>query len=82
MFNWPMQILFFRHVHVKKGNPGATVKLLPCDQEVVVSSPRNSFLQQCRGRLFTLNPKWSGLSPDPAQVGATCIGLPFLVMFM
>ena len=53
------------------------VKLLPCDHEVTGSSPGNSLLQKCRERLRTIDPKWSDPSPDPAQAGATCTGLPF-----
>jgi hypothetical protein len=33
-----------------KGSPGAAVKLLPCDHEVMRSSPGNSLLQKCRER--------------------------------
>jgi hypothetical protein len=36
-----------------KGSPGATIKLLPCDHEVMDSSPGNSLLQKCRERLRT-----------------------------
>jgi hypothetical protein len=35
-----------------KGSPGATAKLLPCDHEVMGSSPGNSLLQKCRERLY------------------------------
>jgi hypothetical protein len=31
-----------------KVSPGAAVKLLPCDHEVMGSGPGNSFLQKCR----------------------------------
>ncbi|XBH87655.1 hypothetical protein VPH35_075074 [Triticum aestivum] len=57
---------------------GAVVKLLPCDHEVMGSSPGNSLLQKCRERLRTIDPKWSDPSLDPAQAGATCTRLPFL----
>ena len=53
------------------------VKLLPCDHEVTGSSLGNNLLQKCRERLRTIDPKWSDPSPDPAQAGATCTGLPF-----
>jgi hypothetical protein len=42
-----------------KGSPGAAVKLLPCDHEVMGSSPENSLLHKCRGMLCTYDPKWS-----------------------
>ena len=58
------------------------VKLLPCDHEVTGSSPGNSLLQKCRERLRTIDPKWSDPSPDPAQAGATCTGLPPYNMFV
>ena len=60
-----------------KGSLGAVVKLLPCDHEVMGSSPENSLLQKCRERLRTIDPKWSDPSLDPAQAGATCTRLPF-----
>ena len=68
-----LQILI---THTCKGSPSAAVKLLPCDHEVTGSSPGNSLLQKCRERLRTIDPKWSDPSPDPAQAGATCTGLP------
>jgi hypothetical protein len=34
----------FIEYHLMKGNPGAIVKLLPCDHEVMVSSLENSLL--------------------------------------
>jgi hypothetical protein len=40
-------------VSVKKGSPGAVIKLLPCDHEIMGSSPGNSLLQKCRERLRT-----------------------------
>jgi hypothetical protein len=58
--------------------PGVAVKLLPCDHEVMGSSPGNSFLQKCRERLRTSDPKWSNPSTDPAQAGSTSTGLPLL----
>ena len=60
-----------------KGSLGAVVKLLPCDHEVMGSSPGNSLLQKCRERLRTIDPKWSDPSLDPAQAGATCTRLPY-----
>ena len=60
-----------------KGSLGAAVKLLPSDHEVTGSSPGNSLLQKCRERMRIIDPKWSDPSPDPAQAGATCTGLPF-----
>ena len=62
---------------LSKGSLGAVVKLLPCDHEVMGSSPGNSLLQKCRERLRTIDPKWSDPSLDPAQAGATCTRLPF-----
>jgi hypothetical protein len=48
------QIRAFRYKLVyMKGSPGATVKLLPCDHEVMGSSPENNLLQKCRERLHT-----------------------------
>jgi E1A/CREB-binding protein len=38
---------------VMKGSPGTAVKLLPCDHEVMGSSPGNSLLQKCREKLRT-----------------------------
>ena len=61
-----------------KGSLGAVVKLLPCDHEVMGSSPGNSLLQKCRERLRTIDPKWSDPSLDPAQAGATCTGAALL----
>ena len=57
------------------------VKLLPCDHEVMGSSPGNSLLQKCRERLRTIDPKWSDPSLDPAQAGATCTRLPFFYTY-
>jgi hypothetical protein len=42
-------IVLFVFFYVK-WSPGAAVKLLSCDHEVMSSSPRNSLLQKCRGR--------------------------------
>ena len=55
----------------------AEAKLLPCDHEVMGSSPGNSLLQKYREKLRTIDPKWSDTSLDPAQAGATCSGLSF-----
>jgi hypothetical protein len=49
-----------------KVSPGAAVKLLPCDNEVMGSSPRNILLQKCSERMRTYGPKWSNPSSDPA----------------
>jgi hypothetical protein len=38
---------------LRKGSPGTVVKLLPCDHEVMCSSPGNRLLQKCRERLCT-----------------------------
>jgi hypothetical protein len=62
-----------------KGSPGTVVKLLPCDHEVMGSSPGNSLLQNCRGRLRTEDPKGPDPSLDPTQAGATRTRLPFSV---
>jgi hypothetical protein len=40
-------------VSVKTGSPGAVIKLLPCDHEIMGSSPGNSLLQKCREMLRT-----------------------------
>jgi hypothetical protein len=41
-------------LYIQKGRPGAVVKLLLCDHEVMGSSPGNSLLQKkCRERLYT-----------------------------
>jgi hypothetical protein len=40
-------------VYESKGSPGAMVKLLPCDHEVMSSSPGNGLLQKCREMLHT-----------------------------
>ncbi|XBI91354.1 hypothetical protein VPH35_028692 [Triticum aestivum] len=69
----PPTIYFVLRKNYTKGSLGAVVKLLPCDHEVMGSSPGNSLLQKCRERLRTIDPKWS----DPAQAGATCTRLPF-----
>jgi hypothetical protein len=51
------------------------VKLLPCDHELMDSSPGNSLLQKCREML----PKVVGPFPNRALVGATCTKLPFFL---
>jgi hypothetical protein len=43
---------YFNYLHTK-GGLGAAVKLLPCDHEVMGSSPGNSLLQKCWERLHT-----------------------------
>ncbi|XBH85674.1 hypothetical protein VPH35_073528 [Triticum aestivum] len=68
----PIVIHTFSFIQFGKGSLGAVVKLLPCDHEVMGSSPGNSLLQKCRERLRTIDPKWSDPSLDPAQAGATC----------
>jgi hypothetical protein len=52
------------------------VKLLPCDHELMDSSPGNSLLQKCREML----PKVVGPFPNRALVGATCTKLPFFLI--
>jgi hypothetical protein len=57
-----------------KGSPGATVKLMPCDHEVMGSSPGSNLLQKCRERLHTYDQsgqpllrtlrKWELRAPD------------------
>jgi hypothetical protein len=47
------ELPFFSAACLLKSSPGAVVKLLPCDQEVMGSSPENSLLQKCRERLRT-----------------------------
>jgi hypothetical protein len=42
-----------RVFYIKKGGPGAAVKLLHCNHEVMGSSPGNGLLQKCRERLCT-----------------------------
>jgi hypothetical protein len=51
----PNEIFFLNYLPLKKGNgsPGTTVKLLPCDQEVMGSSPRKSLLQKCKEMMRT-----------------------------
>lgn len=71
--------LYYVVIFFLKGSLGAAVELLPCDHEVTGSSPGNSLLQKCRERLRTKDPKWSDPFPDPAQAGATCTGLPFML---
>jgi hypothetical protein len=39
-----LDVLIIHH----EGKPDAAVKLLPCDHEVIDSSPGNSLLQKCR----------------------------------
>ena len=50
--------------YLLKESLGAVVKLLHCDHEVRGSSSGNSFLQKCRERLRTIDPKWSDPSPE------------------
>lgn len=51
----------------QNGSLAASVELLPCDHEVMSSSPENNLLQKCREMLRTKDPKWSNPSLDPAQ---------------
>jgi hypothetical protein len=53
-----------------KGSPGAAVKLLPCNHEVMGSSPENRLLQKCRERLCTLRPKVVRPFPGPCASGS------------
>ncbi|XP_044350612.1 type I inositol polyphosphate 5-phosphatase 5 isoform X2 [Triticum aestivum] len=70
-------VLGFQEIVPLNAGNVLVVKLLPCDHEVMGSSPGNSLLQKCRERLRTIDPKWSDPSLDPAQAGATCTRLPF-----
>jgi hypothetical protein len=56
------------------GGVGAVVKLLPCDHEVETASFRNA------GKCYVHKTQsgWPYPSPDPAQAGAMCTGLPFI----
>jgi hypothetical protein len=56
------------------GGGGAVVKLLPCDHEVETASFRNA------GKCYVHKTQsgWPYPSPDPAQAGAMCTGLPFI----
>jgi hypothetical protein len=40
-----------------KGSPDTAVKLLPCDHEVIGSSPRNNLLQKMQGKAVYIRPK-------------------------
>jgi hypothetical protein len=46
-------ILWAHMIFPSEGEPRHSVKLLPCDHEVMGSSPGNSLLQKCRERLRT-----------------------------
>jgi hypothetical protein len=59
-----------------EGEPRHSVKLLPCDHEVMGSSPGNS-LAEMQGKATHIRPKVTGPFPGLAQAGATCTGLPF-----
>jgi hypothetical protein len=60
-----------------KGSPGTAVKLMPCDHEVMGSSPGNSLLQKCRERLHTQDPKWSDPSLDLRKWELRALDCPF-----
>jgi hypothetical protein len=74
MFNH--KLFFSVDCDLWKGSPGTAVKLLPCDHEVMGSSPGNSLLHKRRERL------WSDPSPDPVQMGATCIRTPLIGCYL
>jgi hypothetical protein len=63
-----INLVFVKHENKLEAEPGAAVKLLPCDQEVMGSNPEISLLQKCKERLRTSDSKWSDSSPDPEQV--------------
>jgi hypothetical protein len=48
----PSLIIFILYTYLMKGSPGAVVKLLPFDHEVMGSSLGNNLLQKCRERLL------------------------------
>jgi hypothetical protein len=48
-----METLSYIYVELSHGSFGAAVKLLPCDHEVMGSSPGNSHLKKCKERLCT-----------------------------
>jgi hypothetical protein len=59
-----------------KGSPGAAVKLLPCDHEVMGSSPGNSLLQKfLQGNAAYIRPKVVGpfLRPYIRNFNTICI---------
>jgi hypothetical protein len=54
MVLFPVHGAFFpKFVLLGKGSPDVAVKLLPCDHEVMGSSPGNNLLQKGRERLHT-----------------------------
>jgi hypothetical protein len=54
------------------------VKLLPCDHGHGFESWKQP-LAEMQGNATYKIPKWSDLSLDPTQVGATCTWLPLLL---
>jgi hypothetical protein len=48
---WFMYLLSFFLRNLLKRSPGTAVKLLPCNHEVMGSSPENSLLYKCREKL-------------------------------
>jgi hypothetical protein len=42
-----VKLFILTQCHMMKGSPGPAVKLLPCDHEVMGSSPGNKLLQKC-----------------------------------
>jgi hypothetical protein len=42
-----------------KRSPGAVVKLLPCDHEVMGLNPENNLLQKCRERVHETQSGWT-----------------------
>jgi hypothetical protein len=43
-----INLVFVKHENKLEAKPGVVVKLLPCDQEVMGSSPGNNLLQKCK----------------------------------
>jgi hypothetical protein len=53
-----------------KGSPGAAVKLLLCDHEVVGSCLENGLLQKYRKNVVYIRPKAIGSFPEPYTSGS------------
>jgi hypothetical protein len=54
---------------------------MPCDHEVMGSSPENSLLQKCRERLYT-KPKVVGPFPGPGASGGYVHRVALLGLFL